>query len=174
MINHTRTLLVNNRVTDSPVYMPPDFSPVLLSGTPLHTIDTLLFPADTVKARMSMVDSILPLLHRPELMPYVLAFDSRITYDPVQRGNVSVTRFIQSVVSTPASSTLTTITNNILTQQAIQMAAPGLFIWQEYPYREWELGQLRRAWTSTQDRLLSAGALLLAFVYQIEKIRITT
>ena len=86
MINNVRTLLLNKVPTADSVlgeeYIPENFSPVRLYGE-LARIHNALIPERVSREEANMrVAAFMKLLHTPDLEPYVLKQDSRITYDP--------------------------------------------------------------------------------------------
>jgi hypothetical protein len=79
MINHTRTLILNERVGKE--FIPDTFVPMPASATAARVRDCLFagLPPEAKDARMQQV---MQLLHTYELEPYVLAKDPRVTYLP--------------------------------------------------------------------------------------------
>lgn len=86
MVNHCRTLLLNRPASyfeDVPgsEYIDPNYVPITLT-TAMQTIRDILIPNGVDKFVENYVAGVvMTVLHHPELEPYVLALDSRITYD---------------------------------------------------------------------------------------------
>lgn len=83
MINHARTLLLNQQVDPGELggeFIPPEFRPVTLPG-PLQAVRRLLFGTrpDALKLNYR-VAQFLGVLHAGRFSEYVTALDSRVTY----------------------------------------------------------------------------------------------
>lgn len=112
MLNHSRTLLLN--VDGSPSgytagpgeeFIPPEFKAFRLTGA-LREIHAILFGADPDRtARNYLVRQYLGLLHATELSEYVLAFDQRITYDPLPVDDFYTDQFVPRVIKLDDTST---------------------------------------------------------------------
>lgn len=86
MVNHCRTLLLNrtasyfNGVPGSE-YIDPTYAAIPLPEV-LQSFRNIIIPNGVDKfVENYIADAVMTLLHQPELEPYVLALDSRITYD---------------------------------------------------------------------------------------------
>jgi len=80
MINHVRTLFINDRWAMSSKYVEPNFSPVVLPAA-LQQAHRLLLPdAITAEQLNDLVDSYVTGLHQGEYADNLLELDSRITY----------------------------------------------------------------------------------------------
>ena len=88
MINHVRTLLLNQndftagQASGNPGAQPIDtaFQPVLVPQ-PLHDVRDVIIPPGYTPYQQNMtLVSVMKLLHAPELEPYTLLLDSRVTY----------------------------------------------------------------------------------------------
>lgn len=103
MINHARTLLLNRSsmyfdgLIDN-YYIPTEFSPAALRPPMLSIHDAILPATNSKQEELNIGNIVTHLLHSPDLLPYVLELDSRITYDdaPVNpadfmSGRVSIT-----------------------------------------------------------------------------------
>ena len=156
MINHVRTLLLNraavNTYADGTLeeFVDPGFRPIELP-TAIATMYTAIMPTSVSRLTANAyVWTYMQLLHRPDFLPHVLAFDSRITYqldgteafDMVRRGEVARPR-------------LTTVALSLTNVQVPDLYNSG----------DWEgKDELMTCWrmaTYSMDKL-SAGLLLLA------------
>lgn len=85
MINHIRTLLMNtapgNNTAPGAEFIDPSYTPVQLPDDLRHIYHKII-PVDIsgYGLNFSML-AIMRLLHQPDILPYTLRFDSRITYD---------------------------------------------------------------------------------------------
>jgi hypothetical protein len=82
MINHIRTLLQNSAANTAvgAEYIEPGFQPVRLDGW-MTDIQNVLMPSGMTDYQRNLRTlSLLQLLHQPDLLPYVLLLDPRITY----------------------------------------------------------------------------------------------
>lgn len=85
MINHVRTLLLNRPASyfdgvSNAQYIPGDFQPV---GLPVHlrTLRDIIVPQGLDKFGENYIaDTIMRVLHAPDILPYVTKLDSRYTY----------------------------------------------------------------------------------------------
>jgi hypothetical protein len=173
MINHTRTLLLNARIAGDTTYMPPEFQPVTLTGT-VEAVERVIFPEPvaTGQGRLDTVDALLCLVHRLELDVYTRVFDPRITYVPGQRSDISLQEFITSGPAVSPSQ-LSQSVDRVAGSSVLQTVSPLLFQWAENTPRGDELALLRRAWVAGTDKALSVGAVIMAYVYQVERTRLS-
>ena len=92
MVNAVRTLLANLDGSgfapgDGEEYTPPDYHPVPLPGY-LQTLRAVLFGTNPDRHTvLYRVRQFVALLHATALAQDVLAFDSRVTYLPIARGD---------------------------------------------------------------------------------------
>ena len=87
MINHARTLLLNrpasfNAGLQNTVYIPEDYSPVVLPPDLVASRDAIIPPTNSKQNELDVVNVVMGIVHSPDLLPYVLKFDNRITYAP--------------------------------------------------------------------------------------------
>lgn len=100
MINHARTLLLNRPAeyfTDVPgsQYIDPGFKPLVLSDAMVNFQRTIIPGGIDASTENSVAASIMCILHCPELTPYTLRFDPRITYVSTD----DFTRFINPAIT---------------------------------------------------------------------------
>ena len=86
MINHARTLLLNNAAADftgvtGSEFIESTFRPVVLDPDLQRVQDILFPPGLDAFTRNEVVFQLLQLLRHPDLVSYGLTFDPRITYD---------------------------------------------------------------------------------------------
>lgn len=88
MINHVRTLLLNQNDTTSGLgsgiqsaeLVDPGFQPLVLPNVLKEVVNTLLPSGYTSYQRNKALNYLISFVHTPELAPYTLKFDTRITY----------------------------------------------------------------------------------------------
>lgn len=168
MVNHVRTLLLNSTASSvydiSTIYVPADFKPVTLDGKVL-SVGGLLFPASlSLMDRVTLVDNLMHILHTGELEPYTLRFDSRITYIP----NASLSLYDLAVLPVSLRTTLTSLLDRVGSTVVIGGASTDLFQWAKYST---DMAAFSKTWTTSPELVLRLGALVLAYAYQVEKLR---
>ena len=82
MINHVRTLILNENKSDE--FVPPDFAPVVASAAAQRVRNWLFYGLSEEEKGWRMFQ-VMQLLHTTALEPYVLARDPRITYLPLTK-----------------------------------------------------------------------------------------
>ena len=85
MINHARTLLLNRPASYYTgllrnAYISPDFKPVTLTTFLAGVRDAILPPTGSRQQEIDASNIVMRILHSPDLEPYVLDLDKRITY----------------------------------------------------------------------------------------------
>lgn len=162
MVNHARTLILNEAANGSGIYIPPGFAPVPVPPQFAKLRDLLVPQARDRAGREAAAAAVMCLCSTPELYPYLTRFDSRITYaDVAPAGIVSM-----CTASAPAVSETTAL--------ALRMAglAPAaftaLFAWPRYVA---DLSALKLAAVNTCESVLRLGAVALAYAYQLERVR---
>jgi hypothetical protein len=105
------------------------------------------------------------LLHTPELEPYCLRFDNRITYlaaNPVRLLDLCLTQPSQYAVS------FNTMLSRVTNLAARSAAVEGLFRATSQPD---DIADFKLMWHAGQEGVLRLGAVLLAYLYQVENLR---
>ncbi len=101
MLNHFRTLLLNEAYTQDGEDIPFGYSPKKLPND-LQQIYNVLFPSNASKHyKTFLVQSYLNLIAGTNYQNAVLAFDNRITYDLINADFFQVTRFSNVIASNP-------------------------------------------------------------------------
>lgn len=77
MINHVRTLILND--TQSDEFIPPEFVPMPASPSAAR-VRQWLFYGLTAEQKNARMHQLMQVLHMPEFEARVLAFDPRVTY----------------------------------------------------------------------------------------------
>ena len=161
MINHTYTLLLNRSPGPTNTYplIDPGFIRLTVP-TWLTGIEQALFTdCTTDTARQQRARGWLAYTVTPELTPYTLRFDPRNTY-----GDDPATLLSLCTVGVPIPVTPQRIH---LLDTAIRLTT-GLFTWDAYAD---ELNGLRTTYFNRIDHALTYGAGILAYCYQLERIR---
>lgn len=169
MINHVRTLLVNETAKTaaniSSVYTPPNYIPVTVP-VEFRTLQAAIFPPGfTLAERITLVDSLMCILHTGELERYSLLFDPRVTYAqtaPAQLIDICST-------TTQLRTALTALLSRLERLPTMGFIHTHLFQWPTYVG---PLGDLAQIYTASTEGLLRLGALILAYAYQLERKRI--
>ena len=168
MLNHTRTLLLNLRAADvqalSPIYIESSFIPVV-PNPGFAAVTQALFPAGFTPAdRVVLIDGLMPILHTPEFQPYTLWFDTRVTYDTLPPANL-----INLCRSTPPGlAAVSELAARMADIMPVGTVGAQLFRWPELQFL---LDDLKPTWLQESDGLLRLGALVLAYVLQLERTR---
>jgi len=169
MINHMRTLLINERRSDvlpvSTIYVPTNFTPVSVPAqfSPLHDI---LYPVGlTLAERVALADNIVTVLHTGEVERYTLRFDTRVTYrDVPDKQLIDLCR-----TTSPNATSLTALTKRLTTTAAVGTAGTLLFNWPRFSD---DLRDLSYLWNNKIEGCLRTSAFVLAYLYQLERVRI--
>ena len=85
MINHARTLLLNKSASYSSgllndTYVPEEFKPLILTPFLSNVRDAVIPLTGSRQQEIDVVNIVMQILHSPDLAPYTLQFDKRITY----------------------------------------------------------------------------------------------
>lgn len=85
MINHVRTLLLNRSQSycsglERNAYIPSEFTPVPLSTELTRMRDAIIPPNGSKQQEVDAVNAVAQILSSPELIPYAMSLDDRITY----------------------------------------------------------------------------------------------
>ena len=165
MLNHIRTLLINETAADqallSTTHVPAQFLPLPVP-LPLRGIaQTLLPPA--LSDKVAVVDDICVLAHAGELAPYMTRFDARVTYP-----QAPAAAFADMLRNIPARVQLTELLRRIGRMPALETVGRAAFTWPAYAR---DMDDLFRIWTGPTEGVLRVGALALAYAYQLERVR---
>lgn len=166
MINHARTLLLNRPAdaVTSAIYIEPGFAPVVVPGE-FQTLAAAILPVRlTTDERVTLVDALMPVLHAGELDQYTLRFDSRVTY----RDQPAAQLRDLCQTYTPANVAASAAVKRVSTLVTATSLGTRLFDWSRY---QTDLTVLKAAWLSEPDGLLRFGAAVLAYLYQLERVR---
>lgn len=165
MVNHARTLLLNETAVDcaaySDVYITPSFAPVALPRD-LAKVRSTIYPAGmALPQRIAVADRLISLCEVAELRPYLCAFDARV----LSRAPVTLTAFISSAADDVDAEAIITRLNQL---PLAGVASAALFKWDEYAK---DMSELFGLWTNKTEGVLRLGAAVLAYTYQVERIR---
>jgi len=158
MINHVRTLLLNNPPIHGQIvgdeYIPADFVPIVVSST-IAKVRMGLFGARPQRRTMNYrMWQLMSLLHATELKQFMLEHDQRITYDP---GGPSPFDAVMDMPSLPE-----------VVEQLEQLLAPSdcdVLFSDEEPYLTF-----RNLWKDHDQIAYRLGGLLLAVAYRTHAI----
>lgn len=163
MVNHIRTLLLNERAGTDSVYIDPAFMPVTVPPELVSVRNTLYPVGASVAKRVLVTDTIVRLCHTPELEPYMLWFDGRLTYSfdsdatLVDMCGVAPAPLAQELLQRFAAAPLSAAAHS------------RLYTWPRY---EEALKTLRTAAASPTESVLRLGAIAIAYAFQLERVRI--
>lgn len=134
MINHIRTLILNrpsnyfNIVPDAP-YIPAEYQPVVLTNE-LNQFKNVLIPTGMDPFSENFVsESIMKMLHCPELLPYTSLPDNRFTYS-FGESVTTIPNPSATMIFTKSSSCDMSVVYNINPgNMPISLATSGLYQW---------------------------------------------
>lgn len=168
MINHLRTLLLNEPAVAvrgvSDIYVPPRFGQVSVPAE-LRTFRDCMFPSGfTLAERVALVDNMMAVAHMGELEPYTLRFDTRVTYrDQTPAQLIDLCR---TAVSDRVS--VTSLMTRLLRLPLAGTTHSKLFQWDQYAS---DMTDFFKIWTGADEGLMRIGGLIIAFGYQLERVR---
>ena len=165
MLNHIRTLLINEPAADqaavSPTHVPSQFLPLPVPLA-LRGISQTLLPS-ALSDKVAVVDDICVLAHAGELEPYMTRFDARVTY-----AQTATAGFADLLRNIPARVQLTELLQRISRMPVLETVGRTAFTWPAYAQ---DMDDLFRIWTGPTEGVLRVGALALAYAYQLERVR---
>jgi hypothetical protein len=167
MYNHAYTLLLNQSdaalagTTAYPVS--PAFSAVDLDAD-LTAIRTILV-AGPITEQVQAVKAIVPILHSPELEPYTLRFDPRVTYLSIPTPTLGE---LCAQARPEASAAVSSAFSQLSRLAVATRTTTRLFTWDEY---QSDLTDLRNLAGQAPEWALRYGAIILAYIYQVERKR---
>ena len=162
MINHTRTLLLNqlavtcNGYVDN-VYIDPNFTPVRLTPE-LQKVRGVLFIDTNIGQQLKTVMGLLKIVHISLLDAYTLYFDHRITYDLTKLSMTNYDTLLVSIISLQQQLERLLLDYNILN---------AVF----KPIDKANIQDIYAIWSQSQETILKLGAIILAYTYQLENLR---
>ena len=164
MINHTRTLLLNQLAVSCTgleynEYIDPNFIPVGLTPQ-LQQVYTVIYSTLGMADRLKILTGLLSILHINLLEPYTLYFDSRITY------NKRALDLMSNDITIVSVNTL----NNQLDQRLLDYNVLNAVF---KPTARGNIQEIYGIWSQSHEVSLKLGAALLAYTYQLENIRKT-
>jgi len=162
MINHTRTLLLNQLAVTClghahNEYIDPNFIPVRLT-VELQKIKDTLFTVSDIDIQLNTVLGFLNILHINLLEPHTLFFDSRITYH-ITKLNILTCHTLDISVT------------NIQQQLEQKLLDYNILNAVFKPVARGSIQELYNIWSQSQEMVLRLGAILLAYTYQLENMR---
>jgi hypothetical protein len=169
MINHIRTLLLNmpplppvTPADSGEAMVDPGFGPVRMYGPIAELHRSLTVAGSTRDLANYRVNGLMALLHSPDFEPYLLRFDSRITY--------RISDFTYASEATPASGYPPFNLARLYTSFAASLSKTGYSLF-DFPEYSADMGVFKDVWfgnLALKDRFI-AGTLALA--YSMERAR---
>lgn len=165
MVNHARTLLLNATASDcanySDVYIDPGFAPVTLTRDLLRVRAAFYPQGMALPQQIAVADRLSAICDAAELRPYLCRFDTRL----LMAAPVTLTEFITSANDGVDARAIVARLNQL---PLTGVASATLFRWDAYSK---DMSDLFTLWTNSTEGVLRLGAAVLAYTYQVERIR---